>query len=147
MNLVKTKAETQHALVSQLRGLRERLHHIEDTEPAAEGQLRRIVGTLLEAEGCKAAIGAYCEVETLDGQWLETEVVGFASDHLLLMPTGELRGVMPHARVRPIRKSSNIAVGDGLLTASPPLSVYLGKYLRHSDSSRFDFYGRGYFRR
>ena len=115
MNLVKTKAETQHALVSQLRGLRERLHHIEDTEPAAEGQLRRIVGTLLEAEGCKAAIGAYCEVETLDGQWLETEVVGFASDHLLLMPTGELRGVMPHARVRPIRKSSNIAVGDGLL--------------------------------
>lgn len=80
-----------------------------------EGQLRRIVGTLLEAEGCKAAIGAYCEVETTDGDWLETEVVGFASDHILLMPTGELRGVMPHARVRPIGKGSHVPVGDELL--------------------------------
>ncbi len=86
-------------------------------EPALlpEGQLRRIVGTLLEAEGCKAAIGAYCEVETIDGDWLETEVVGFASDHILLMPTGELRGVMPHARVRPIAKGSAVPVGEALL--------------------------------
>lgn len=81
----------------------------------AEGQLRRIVGTLLEAEGCKAAIGAYCEVETIDGDWLETEVVGFASDCILLMPTGELRGVMPHARVRPIGKGSSVPVGEALL--------------------------------
>ncbi|MDX1504837.1 MAG: flagellum-specific ATP synthase FliI, partial [Spongiibacter sp.] len=76
--------------------------------PKVEGRLRRIVGTLLEAEGCKAPIGAYCIVETTDGDWLETEVVGFASDHILLMPTGELRGVMPHARVLPIAKGSSV---------------------------------------
>ncbi len=83
--------------------------------PKVEGRLRRIVGTLLEAEGCKAPIGAYCIVETTDGDWLETEVVGFASDHILLMPTGELRGVMPHARVLPIAKGSSVEVGPGLL--------------------------------
>lgn len=83
--------------------------------PKVEGRLRRIVGTLLEAEGCKAPIGAYCIVETTDGDWLETEVVGFASDHILLMPTGELRGVMPHARVVPITKGSKVDVGEGLL--------------------------------
>lgn len=103
-------------LSARLRSLRGRLDGV-DAAPnnAAEGQLRRIVGTLLEAEGCKAAIGGFCEVETIDGHWLETEVVGFASDHLLLMPTGELSGVMPRARVRPLRKDSKVAVGEGLL--------------------------------
>ncbi|MBW2941598.1 flagellar protein export ATPase FliI [Zhongshania aquimaris] len=83
--------------------------------PVVEGQLKRVVGTMLEAVGCKAPVGGYCLVEAADGEWLETEVVGFATDKILLMPTGELRGVMPNARVIPIEKGSDFPVGDGLL--------------------------------
>lgn len=83
--------------------------------PQVEGQLKRVVGTTLEAVGCKAAVGGYCLVETSDGDWLETEVVGFATDKILLMPTGELRGVMPNARVIPIEKGSDVPVGNQLL--------------------------------
>ncbi len=79
-----------------------------------EGQLKRVVGITLEAEGCSAPIGGYCQVETADGGWLETEVVGFAGDRTLLMPTGELRGVMPNARVVPSRCGSQLEVGDAL---------------------------------
>ena len=80
-----------------------------------EGQLKRVVGLTLEAEGCAAPIGGYCLVESSDGQWLETEVVGFAGERILLMPTGELRGVMPNARVIALNKASEVAVGDALL--------------------------------
>lgn len=84
-------------------------------KPIVEGQLKRVVGTMLEAVGCKAPVGGYCLVEAADGDWLETEVVGFAADKILLMPTGELRGVMPNARVIPIAKGSDFPVGDELL--------------------------------
>ena len=80
-----------------------------------EGQLKRVVGITLEASGCAAPIGGYCLVETVDGEWLETEVVGFAGDRILLMPTGELRGVMPNARVIPLEKASQVPVGNALL--------------------------------
>ena len=53
---------------------------------AVEGCLRRVVGLTLEAEGCEAALGARCLVDTVDGAKLDTEVVGFADERLLLMP-------------------------------------------------------------
>lgn len=84
-------------------------------DPVVEGQLKRVVGTTLEAVGCQSAVGGYCLVETTEGKWLETEVVGFAGDRILLMPTGELRGVMPNARVIPVEKGSDVPVGEQLL--------------------------------
>ncbi|MDP1539691.1 MAG: flagellar protein export ATPase FliI [Moraxellaceae bacterium] len=80
-----------------------------------EGQLKRVVGITLEAVGCSAAIGAHCLVETVDQDWLETEVVGFSGDRILLMPTGDMRGVMPNARVIPIAHVDGVPVGDALL--------------------------------
>ena len=68
---------------------------------AVEGCLRRVVGLTLEAEGCEAALGARCLVDTVDGAKLDTEVVGFADERLLLMPVGDMHGVLPNARVRP----------------------------------------------
>ncbi|GAB3375285.1 flagellar protein export ATPase FliI [Spongiibacter taiwanensis] len=101
------------SLAQRIAGYRQRLGDVGQTR--VEGKLKRVVGTMLEAVGCKSAVGGYCMVETVDGNWLETEVVGFANDKLLLMPTGELRGVMPNARVIPIEKGSDVPVGDGLL--------------------------------
>lgn len=83
--------------------------------PLVEGQLRRIVGMLIEAEGLKAAIGSRCLVETSDGGWLETEVVGFSGERLQLMPAGELAGINPSARVIAVPAEPGVPVGDGLL--------------------------------
>ncbi|HZY33963.1 MAG TPA: flagellum-specific ATP synthase FliI, partial [Rhodanobacter sp.] len=80
-----------------------------------EGSLRRVVGLTLEAEGCEAALGARCLVDTADGATLETEVVGFADERLLLMPVGDMHGVLPNARVRPYARSGGLPVGLGLL--------------------------------
>ena len=46
---------------------------------------------------------------------IEAEVVGFSGDKLFLMPTGDIRGVMPGARVIPTHSESSAAVGDALL--------------------------------
>ncbi|MDE1963786.1 MAG: flagellar protein export ATPase FliI [Xanthomonadaceae bacterium] len=80
-----------------------------------EGRLRRVVGLTLEAEGCEAALGARCLVDAADGDQLDTEVVGFADERLLLMPVGEMHGVLPNARVRPCAHAGGLPVGQGLL--------------------------------
>jgi flagellum-specific ATP synthase len=80
-----------------------------------EGRLRRVVGLTLEAEGCEAPLGARCLVTTADGSELETEVVGFADERLLLMPVTEMHGVLPNARVRPSAHTSGLPVGMALL--------------------------------
>ena len=80
-----------------------------------EGTLNRMVGMTLEAVGCEAAVGGRCLVDTADGKQVEAEVVGFSGDKLFLMPTGDIRGLKPGARVIPMRALSAVAVGDGLL--------------------------------
>jgi len=80
-----------------------------------EGRLRRVVGLTLEAEGCEAPLGARCMVTTADGSELDTEVVGFADERLLLMPVTEMHGVLPNARVRPCAHTSGLPVGHALL--------------------------------
>jgi flagellum-specific ATP synthase len=80
-----------------------------------EGTLSRMVGMTLEAVGCEVAVGGRCLVDTADGKQIEAEVVGFSGEKLFLMPTGDIRGIMPGARVVPTRSDSEIAVGDAML--------------------------------
>ena len=82
---------------------------------AREGVLRRAVGLTLEASGCSAPLGSRCKVETSGGRWVDTEVVGFAGDRTYLMPTADLEGLLPNARVVPTRRRGEVAVGEGLL--------------------------------
>jgi len=84
-------------------------------EPVVEGVLRRTVGLTMEAEGCHAALGGRCDVIAADGHRVETQVVGFAGERLFLMPLGEMRGVVPNARVIPVAESPEVLVGDDLL--------------------------------
>ncbi len=83
--------------------------------PVVEGVLTRMVGLTLEAVGCQAPIGARCDVINADGERVETEVVGFAGDRLYLMPTSEVRGLTPNARVIPTHHGSDALVGPELL--------------------------------
>lgn len=80
-----------------------------------EGKLTRMVGLTLEAVGCRAAIGGHCDVINAAGESIEAEVVGFAGESLYLMPTGDIRGLEPDARVVPTGRVSEAAVGDELL--------------------------------
>ena len=80
-----------------------------------EGKITRLVGLTLEAVGCQAAIGDRCLIDNPAGQPLEAEVVGFAGDKTFLMPSGEIRGLMPSARVIPTGRVYEAAVGDTLL--------------------------------
>lgn len=84
-------------------------------KPLVEGVLTRMVGLTLETEGCQAPIGARCDVETPDGRRVETEVVGFSGEKLYLMPTSDIRGLVPNARVIPTSQSSAVKVGPELL--------------------------------
>ena len=83
--------------------------------PVVEGVLTRMVGLTLEAVGCQAPIGARCDVVNAAGARVETEVVGFSGDSLYLMPTSEVRGLVPNARVIPTPHSSDVVVGPELL--------------------------------
>ena len=84
-------------------------------KPIVEGVLTRMVGLTLEASGCQAPIGARCDVVTPAGQKVETEVVGFSGEKLYLMPTGDIRGLVPNSRVIPTSHSSAVNVGPELL--------------------------------
>lgn len=84
-------------------------------KPRVEGMLTRMVGLTLEAEGCQAPIGARCDVVTPSGQRVETEVVGFAGEKLYLMPTSDIRGLVPNSRVIPTSHTSAVNVGPELL--------------------------------
>jgi len=84
-------------------------------QPQVEGVLTRMVGLTLEAAGCQAPIGARCDVVSPQGHKVETEVVGFSGDKLYLMPTSDIRGLVPNSRVIPTSHSSAVNVGPELL--------------------------------
>src|SRR5690606_8999871 len=77
--------------------------------------LTRMIGLTLEAAGCQAAIGDRCDVLAADGGRVEAEVVGFAADRLYLMPTGDIHGLKPNARVVPRLGAEMVSVGPQLL--------------------------------
>lgn len=80
-----------------------------------EGVLRRSIGLAMEAEGCQAPVGGRCSVMAEDGREIETEVVGFSGERLFLMPIGDMRGLIPKARVVPVDGVAEFPVGDDLL--------------------------------
>jgi flagellum-specific ATP synthase len=83
--------------------------------PVVAGRLTRMVGLTLEAAGCQAAVGDRCEIVTSDDQHVDAEVVGFAGDRLFLMPTGDIHGLKPDARVLPRPHAGAVPVGPKLL--------------------------------
>jgi flagellum-specific ATP synthase len=83
--------------------------------PVVAGRLTRMVGLTLEASGCLAAVGDRCEIVTTDQKHIDAEVVGFAGDRLYLMPTGDMHGLKPDARVVPHTSAGSVRLGPALL--------------------------------
>ena len=80
-----------------------------------QGTLTRMIGLTLEAQGCRAAVGSRCMVTTAADEVVEAEVVGFNADSLLLMPTGNVHGVVPGSRVVPSQRVFEGRVGEQIL--------------------------------
>ncbi len=72
------------------------------------GRLTRAAGLVLEAVGLRLASAPKCMIELPAGSSLpmaEAEVVGFSGDKLFLMPTTEVSGLLPGARVYPLESA------------------------------------------
>lgn len=106
-------------MTSTRAGLAERLQgyqqQIKADQPLVEGRLVRMVGLTLEAVGCNLPVGSYCDIESVKGEPIEAEVVGFSGDHIYLMPLKAAEGLRPGARVTPNMRALSVPVGFGLL--------------------------------
>jgi len=104
--------------------------------PVLEGRLSKAVGLVLEARGCRAAIGDLFELEPrrADAPPVEAEVVGVREGRTLLMPLGPTSGLEVDSPVRRRGKAAFAGVGrafvgrvlDGLgrpLDGRPPPRV------------------------
>ena len=99
------------------------------------GHLTRINGLVMEASGLKLPLGSSCRILPAGGSPIEAEVVGFNGERLFLMPSEDVYGLSPGARVvaletptpppkmgqspparrRAIDRAKLVPVGDALL--------------------------------
>ena len=63
------------------------------------GHLTRINGLVMEAAGLKLPLGSSCRIIPVGGSPIEAEVVGFNGERLFLMPSEDVYGLSPGARV------------------------------------------------
>ncbi|NBU59788.1 MAG: flagellar protein export ATPase FliI [Betaproteobacteria bacterium] len=70
--------------------------------PVCAGRLTRVAGLVLETSGLRVPVGSMCVVEVGQSERVEAEVVGFIGGRQFLMPTSEVNGLEPGARVYPV---------------------------------------------
>jgi len=79
------------------------------------GQVEKVVGLTIEAEGPPTFVGETCVFKTLSGGEVLGEVVGFRDGKVLLLPLGEMEGIGPGSEVIALDQTLNTPVGPGLL--------------------------------
>jgi flagellum-specific ATP synthase len=84
------------------------------------GSLTRVTGLVMEAVGLKLAVGSGCTVLMPNGNRVEAEVVGFHGERLYLMPTQDVFGLTPGAKVIPWENTMNPATLSEPGAASHP---------------------------
>jgi flagellum-specific ATP synthase len=75
------------------------------------GSLTRATGLVMEAVGLRLAVGSGCTLLLPNGNRVEAEVVGFQGERLYLMPTSDVFGVTPGAKVIPWDDAGTLPVG------------------------------------
>ncbi len=99
------------------------------------GRLTRINGLVMEAAGIKLSLGSSCHIQVPGSREVEAEVVGFSGEKLYMMPSEEVYGLGPGAKVtaletpppllrvgerlptmrRAVDRAKHVPVGDALL--------------------------------
>jgi flagellum-specific ATP synthase len=68
---------------------------------AVSGTITRVAGLVMEAVGLRLAVGSSCAIFLSNGHSVSAEVVGFSGERLFLMPSSDVYGLSPGARVVP----------------------------------------------
>ena len=89
---------------TRLAGWQDFLKHCREAASHAKpiltsGHLTRINGLVMEAAGLKLPLGSSCLILPSGGSPIEAEVVGFNGERLFLMPSEDVYGLPPGARV------------------------------------------------
>ncbi|NRR31984.1 flagellar protein export ATPase FliI [Oxalobacteraceae bacterium] len=79
------------------------------------GRLVGASGLLLEAAGCRLHTGQRCQIETVSGEWLDAQVVGFREKLTFLMPFKKATGLTTGARVLPSPDKVSLQIGSSWL--------------------------------
>ena len=92
------------------------LEAVERVEPVRRtGRVVEMVGLLVESEGPAAAVGDFCEIRLAGGRAMRSQVVGFRSGRMLLMPLEEVEGMEAGAEVIARPEQAALAAGPHLL--------------------------------
>ncbi|GEL75878.1 flagellar protein export ATPase FliI [Tenuibacillus multivorans] len=80
------------------------------------GKVYRSVGLLVESKGPEVNIGDVCFIhDTKHSRQIKAEVVGFQSEHVLLMPYEKTNQIGPGCLVESSNRSLTVKVGDSLI--------------------------------
>jgi flagellum-specific ATP synthase len=79
------------------------------------GVVTEVTGLLVESSGPAAAIGDFCEIRTLPGRNIRTQVVGFRNGRVLSMPLEETDGLQLGDPIVARGAEAKMPVGPGLL--------------------------------
>ncbi len=79
------------------------------------GRVERIVGLTIESIGPSVKYGDLCRIRIDKNEYLHAEVVGFNKNRIILMPIGDMKGVLPGAEVFSSATPLLIPVGNVLL--------------------------------
>jgi flagellum-specific ATP synthase len=78
------------------------------------GKVEKVIGMTVEVGGISAGIGEICNIYTLDGSQVMSEVVGFSEDRAVIVCYGDLGGIAPGSYVEATGDVLHVMVGDGL---------------------------------
>ncbi len=79
------------------------------------GKVERIDGLTIQSHGPAVRFGELCKIRLSKGEYLYAEVVGFNKNRVILMPIGDMKGVIPGAEVVAEGAALMVPVGDELL--------------------------------
>ena len=69
------------------------------------GHLTRVAGLVIEAVGLQLPVGSDCSIILPDGKTVDAEIVGFSGNKLYMMPTNDVYGLVPGAKVVAVEPS------------------------------------------
>lgn len=102
-----------HQQVDILSKYRDAINEVDVVQAA--GKVERIVGLTIESLGPPVSYGDICKVKLARNEYLLTEVVGFNKNRIILMPIGDMKGVVPGADVYATGSGLVVPVGEELL--------------------------------
>ena len=80
------------------------------------GKVNQVVGLVIESNGPPVSVGEMCRVDGVENAPpVNTEVVGFKENKVLMMPLGDMTGISPGSRVTATNEPFQVLVGDALL--------------------------------